>query len=92
MSIQTGDTVTIRRGKLAGASGEVIAINHSEAVLKLAGGTFSTQNVTNIKAPDVPSINADDLADIFNGNVSEWSSSLAEQIDAKLPGFGARLT
>lgn len=91
MSIQTGDTVTIRRGKLAGTTGTVTDVNETEAALKLTDGGFSIQKLSNVKAPDVPTINADDLADIFNGNVSEWSSSLAEQIDAKLPGFGARL-
>lgn len=100
MSIQTGDTVTIRRGKLAGGTGEVIAINTDDCVLKFPNGTFSTQKLSNVKAPDVPTINADDLAAAIQDQADETATNegmyalyaLAGRLDSILPGIKGLVT
>lgn len=91
MSIQTGDTVTIRRGKLANQTGTVVALAEGQAVLQLASQELSVQKLTNVRAPEQPTITADALALHVRGTVSEagtiYKDDLVTVLEVAMPGF-----
>lgn len=91
MSIQTGDTVTIRRGKLANQTGTVVALAEGQAVLQLASQELSVQKLTNVKAPEQPAITADALAEVISRNVDSdgdfYGGDLLTELEVALPGF-----
>jgi len=100
MTIQTGDKVTIKRGKLNGQAGEVIAFQEDPAayVLKLEDGTFSVQNAGNVKAPTEATITQGELAAILSSAVTTGGDDtlsvrdVIHYIDAKFPGFASRIS
>lgn len=97
--MQAGDKVTIRRGKLKGEVGEVIAHQSDPAayVLKLGDGTFQVVNVTNVIEPTEATITQAELAAIISSEASSGEpggyrmDSLVHAIDAKYPGFATRV-
>ena len=99
MNIQAGDKLTIRRGKLKGEAGEVIAYQADPAayVLKMDDGKFSVQNVKNVIEPAETTITQSELAAIISSEASSGESggyrmdSLVHAIDSKYPGFAARV-
>jgi hypothetical protein len=65
-AIKTGDTVTIRRGKLKGQSGTVLKVGGNGGVaLEHTDGTISIQAMTNLRAPEEATIGAGALAEAF---------------------------
>lgn len=92
MTIKTGDMVSIKRGKLNGQEGEVIAFQKQPAayVLKMADGTFTVQNVGNVKEPTEVTITQDELAAIISSH--NEVDDLVHALDAKFPGFANRLS
>jgi hypothetical protein len=99
MTIKTGDMVSIKRGKLNGQEGEVIAFQEKPAayVLKMADGTFTVQNVGNVKAPTEATITQDELAavlmstSISGHEAGVFLDSVIHNLDAKFPGFANRM-
>lgn len=100
MTIQTGDKVTIKRGKQSGQAGEVIAFQENPAayVLKLKDGTYVVQNVTNVKAPTEATVTQDELAAILDSvsisghEAGAFLDDLVHALDAKFPGFANRIS
>lgn len=98
--IRKSQTVTIKRGKLSGQAGEVIETNGKSIVLKLADGTFTVQNETNVKAPEVPTIAADRLAEVIQNAIDTEGleqarlalADLAGELERDLPGIRERIT
>lgn len=95
--MQTGDIVTIKRGKLAGAEGEVKLTNADTVVLELKNGGLITQKTSNIRVPAEATITQAELAAVI-GSVSHeddyeqnYMTKLVHAIDAKYPGFANRL-
>lgn len=90
--MQTGDIVTIKRGKLAGTEGEVKLTNADTVVLELKNGDLITQKASNIRVPAEATITQAELAAIL-GSVGDASglAGLVHAIDAKYPGFANRL-
>jgi ribosomal protein L24 len=93
MQIQAGDKLTIRRGKLKGEAGEVIAYQADPAayVLKMADGTFSVQNVKNVIEPAETTITQSELAGLIATNYESGMEALIHDLDSKYPGFTAKL-
>jgi ribosomal protein L24 len=77
MTMQTGDKVTIKRGKLNGQEGEVKLANAQEVFLELADGSFTTQKIGNIKTPTEATITQDELAAILSSAVTTGGDTLA---------------
>lgn len=95
--MQTGDIVTIKRGKLAGTEGEVKLTNADTVVLELKNGDLITQKASNIRVPAEATITQAELAAII-GSVAYTEDdgrrtvdSIIVAIDAKYPGFANRL-
>lgn len=93
--MQTGDKVTIKRGKFKGEVGEVIAHqdNPSAYVLKLDDGTFQVVNATNVIEPTEATITQGELAALVNSidPLDEGGlGALVHAIDAKYPGFASK--
>jgi len=90
--------VSIKRGaKLSGQAGEVIAVNGKSVVLKLADGTFTVQNETNIKVPDEPVLTLTELAAVVQNEINgapntEALLRLVDALEDRLPGFRSRIT
>jgi hypothetical protein len=89
-----GMTVTVRRGKRKGETATVESINGDQVVVKHADGSISIQNAPSLKAPEVPTIDADTLADALgrfqkaNSEVEEFAlKKLADFLGDVLPGF-----
>jgi hypothetical protein len=93
--MQTGDKVTIKRGKLAGTEGEVKLTNADTVVLELGNGDLITQKTNNIKVPAEATITQSELAAIVssvNGPAAgDGLAELIHSIDAKYPGFANRV-
>lgn len=94
--MQTGDKLTIKRGKLSGQEGELKLSNGDTVVLELADGSFTTQKVSNIRQPVEATITQDELAAILSSAVTTGGDSLPvrdiiHSLDAKYPGFQARI-
>lgn len=94
--MQTGDTVTIKRGKLAGTEGEVKLTNADTVVLELKNGDLITQKTSNIRVPAEATITQAELAAILGSRIEENGTilnadGLIHAIDAKYPGFANRL-
>lgn len=90
--MQTGDTVTIKRGKLAGTEGEVKLTNADTVVLELKNGDLITQKTSNIRVPAEATITQDELAAIIGSVGSDpTTDEIVHAIDAKYPGFTNRL-
>lgn len=95
--MQTGDKVTIRRGKLKGQAGEVIAHQDSPAayVLKLGDGTHHVVNTTNVVEPTEATITQNELAALVNTvsgpAAGDGLIELVHAIDAKYPGFAGKV-
>lgn len=97
MTIQTGDTITIRRGKLKGQKATVEILQGDPAtayVVKLPDGTLSLETAANVKPEAQATITEGDLAAIIsteaNVGVGDFES-LVHALDAKLPGFAQRV-
>ena len=97
--IKEKQTVTIKKGKNAGQAGEVTAVSAGQVSLKMADGTLVVVNETNVKAPEVPTIAADRLAEVID-NLSKTVSSqeardtlwaLAGDLERDLPGIQAEV-
>lgn len=86
--MQTGDEVTIRRGKYKGETGEVFAVKGDKVVLTMKDGEIEVFNHSNIKEPSEATITQGELAALINSNVS--IDDLVHALDAKLPGFAAK--
>lgn len=96
--MQTGDKVTIRRGKLKGQEGEVIAHQADPAayVLKLDDGTFQVVNATNVVEPIEATITQNELAALINSvddnqQADRAFRDLIHAIDSKYPGFTSKV-
>lgn len=98
--MQAGDKVTIRRGKLKGQAGEVIAHQSDPAayVLKLGDGTHQVVNATNVIEPTEATIAQAELAAIINSLEVDHAnghdvaiSELVHAIDSKYPGFASKV-
>lgn len=99
MSIQTGDTVTIRRGKRKGEQGTVKFVQGSPVatayVVEFGESDVSLENAANVKAPEQSTITEGDLAAIVGTEAGVAApgafDSLIHALDAKLPGFAIRV-
>jgi ribosomal protein L24 len=96
--MQTGDTVTIKRGKLAGTEGEVKLTNADTVVLELKNGDLITQKTSNIRVPAEATITQAELAAIV-GSVAYTEDdgrravdAIIVAIDAKYPGFASKVS
>jgi hypothetical protein len=96
-AIKTGDTVTIRRGKLKGETATVETIAGHQVVVKLADGTLDLQNETNLLAPEEATIGARALADAFSDVASSYGEveakalrELADRLTEDMPSFSAK--
>ena len=95
--MQTGDKVTIRRGKFKGQEGEVIAHQSDPAayVLKLDDGTFQVVNATNVIEPTEATITQGELAALINtatgSDPEDRLADLVHAIDSKYPGFAGKV-
>lgn len=88
MTIQTGDTVTIKRGKHSGQTGTVVAATATQAVVQL-GDEYVPQNLTNIKAPSEPTITLTEVAALVNeGGERE---DLVRALQEALPGLADKI-
>lgn len=98
MTIQAGDTVTIRRGKsTAGQQVTILKVNEalSTAAVEYADGSYGTQNLSNIKEAEEPTIMASDLIQILALAEDRESDSLElstvlRLLDGAIPGFKAK--
>ena len=96
--MQTGDKVTIRRGKLKGQEGEVIAhqSDPSAYVLKLDDGTFQVVNATNVIEPTEATITQSELAAIISSVIEDNGKIIADglihSLDSKYPGFASKVS
>jgi hypothetical protein len=89
MSIQAGDTVTIKRGKRSGDEGEVKLTNADTVVLEMKDGELITQKRTNIKAPDEATITQGELAQVVASH--NTIQDLVHALDSRYPGFANRV-
>jgi len=86
-------TVTVRRGKRKGETATVESVNGGQVVVKHTDGSISLQNAGSLKAPEVPTIDADALAEALgrfqSANVEDEPvlKELADALGDVLPGF-----
>lgn len=99
MTINAGQTVTIKRGKLSGQAGEVISVSGTQVALKLTDGTLAVQNETNIKVPDAATITETRLAEVINNAIKSAATpaerdtlyALAGDLERDMPGIQGNL-
>jgi hypothetical protein len=91
-------TVTVRRGKRKGETATVESVTGDQVVVKHMDGSISLQNAPSLKAPEVPTIDADTLADVFRKASADTQRDgeelyvfAREFIDPLLSGFSDRL-
>jgi hypothetical protein len=95
-AIKTGDTVTIRRGKLKGESGKVSTVSGTQIVVELPDGTLSLQNESNLKTAEEATIGVGALAEAFQETAFVFDTDrgglaalqhLANRLGNDLPGL-----
>lgn len=90
--MQTGDKVTIRRGKLKGEAGEVKFAQGDKVALIMDSGELEVVNRSNIKEPDEATITQSELAAIINSHPEHVPLTvLVHDLDSKYPGFAAKV-
>lgn len=65
MSIQTGTEVTIKRGKLAGQVGQVVAGPYGDEYAVTIGGKVTTQKDTNLAVAPEATVTVSQVADVL---------------------------
>jgi len=95
--MQTGDKVTIRRGKLKGEAGEVKFAQGDKVALIMDNGELEVVNRSNIKEPMEATISQGELAAIVNSLEVDHANGhdiaiaeLVHAIDSKYPGFATK--
>lgn len=97
MAIKLGDKVTIRRGKNKGEEVHVqLVVNHGKGlVVQDSSGETYLVTTTNVREPEEATISQDELAALIgsvNGpGAGDGLADLVHAIDAKFPGFAARV-
>ena len=93
--MQTGDKVTIRRGKLKGEAGEVKFAQGDKVALIMDNGELEVVNRSNIKEPVEATITQGELAALINtaadADAGTELGDLVHALDSKFPGFGAKV-
>lgn len=100
MSIETGETVTIKRGKLAGRTGEVKNGPDSldQYAVHLDTGELIVQKGSNLRAPEEMTVTVRQLDQAIELARQETSldqgfsaRDLVEALEQYVPGIGAKL-
>jgi hypothetical protein len=91
-----GMTVTIRRGKNRGETAEVETVHGDQVVVKLQSGGIALISADSLKAPEVPTVDANTLADAmtragdnYGAGVQAAFYALADDLGKVVPGFSA---
>lgn len=100
MSIEKNEKVTIKRGKLAGQSGEIEAgpDAQDQYAVKLDSGELIVQKASNLRAPEELTVTASQLGmalaqarqeTVLNEGIE--ARDLADALESIVPGISAKL-